>query len=431
MKLQILCTILGLITTTVVAQDSLTIDAAIQHVLQTHPALQASQAAIQAAEARAAASRSFLSPDLSGSLQYAHIGPIPAFSVPMMGSFLLAPDNNYDGHLSALYTLYDFGKTSAAVDLARSHVESSRKTRELTRINLALQTIRTFYTIVFLQKSIVVQDEQIAAFQQHLSITQKRLAAGSATNFDVLTTQVRVASAENQKVDVQDALSRQQAFLRQLLGFSTDAPISVSGLFTDRPFIPNIDSLFQIANTSRVELTLAKEAEQSAMLQQRMSSLGDMPTVRMFANYGVKNGYEPNLDAWRGNWSVGAAASIPLFNGSRTTYQVEESKALVEAEQARTIATLRQIQSEVEQACADVQATGRKVEISRVQLQQAHEAVAIARTRYEIGAITNLDLLDAETAESAAKLASLQALYQYALSRYTLQQATGSLLRPE
>ena len=66
------------------------------------------------------------------------------------------------------------------------------------------------------------------------------------------------------------------------------------------------------------------------------------------------------------------------------------------------------------------------MQISQVQLQQAQDAVAIARTRYETGSITNLDLLDAETAESTAKLTSLQTLYRFILSKYELERATGT-----
>ena len=84
------------------------------------------------------------------------------------------------------------------------------------------------------------------------------------------------------------------------------------------------------------------------------------------------------------------------------------------------------MRSDVEQVAADVQAALAKVQISEVQLQQAQEAVTIARTRYETGSITNLDLLDAETAESTAKLTSLQALYRLVLSKYELERATGT-----
>jgi len=90
----------------------------------------------------------------------------------------------------------------------------------------------------------------------------------------------------------------------------------------------------------------------------------------------------------------------------------------------------RQIRSDVEQAVADVQASWSKVQIRTCSFEQAHEAVAIARTRYETGSITNLDLLDAETAESTSKLMSLQALYRYVISKYELDRAVGGSFFP-
>jgi outer membrane protein TolC len=79
----------------------------------------------------------------------------------------------------------------------------------------------------------------------------------------------------------------------------------------------------------------------------------------------------------------------------------------------------------VEHACSNLQAASAKVPISQLQMQQATEAVAIARTRYETGSITNLDLLDAETVQSAAKLGNLQALYRLVLSKYEVERAIG------
>jgi outer membrane protein len=125
----------------------------------------------------------------------------------------------------------------------------------------------------------------------------------------------------------------------------------------------------------------------------------------------------------------GVQAKMPLFDGDRVSHKVEEAQASLQAEQAHGRDVERQIRSEVEQVSADVQAASEKVHISEVQLQQAQDAVAIARTRYETGSITNLDLLDAETAESTAKLTSLQALYRFVLSKYELERATGTIVR--
>jgi len=128
----------------------------------------------------------------------------------------------------------------------------------------------------------------------------------------------------------------------------------------------------------------------------------------------------------RGNWMWGVQARVPLFDGGRVSHQEDEAQASVQAEQAHRRDVEQQVRSDVEQVVADVRAALSKVQISQVQLQQAQDAVAIARTRYETGSITNLDLLDAETAESTAKLTSLQTLYRFILSKYELERATGT-----
>jgi outer membrane protein len=425
-RLKIVLPILILLNGVAPGQDSLTVEQAVQRVLQSHPVLEQALANIRAAEARTSQALSSQLPELSTDAAFTHIGPIPEFSFPSFGSIVLAPADNYDVHVSGKYTVLDFGKTSAAVDLSHSKVQTSRDAIELTKTNLALQTIRTFYMILFLQRSMQVQDEQIDALIQHLSVTKKRVTAGSATNFDVLTTQVRVASSQNQRVEIQNSLQKQESVFRQLLNLSTNIPLMIRGSFQQAPLSLNMDSLQQIALHQRTELKLVRDAEESARLQKNSSSRGNMPSLKLITAYGLKNGYEPNIYPLRGNWMWGAQAQIPLFDGGKVSHQEEEAQAAIESEQAHTQDAERQIRSDVEQAVSDVQASWSKVQISDVQLQQAFEAVAIARTRYETGSITNLDLLDAETAESSAKLTHLQALYRFILSKYELERATGS-----
>ncbi len=353
---------------------------------------------------------------------------MPAFSFPVLGSFVLAPADNYNAHVAGQYTFYDFGRTSTAVDLSKSREQTLRDAMDLTKTNLSLQTIRVFYTIILLQKSMKVQDEQIEALNQHLSVTQKRVEAGTATSFDVLTTQVRVAGAQNQKVDIQNSLERQEAELGQLLNLPPQNLPLIRGSFQQTAMSLNIDSLSQLALEQRTELKIAHDAEHSAERQKAVSSLGNMPTLKVSAVYGLNNGYEPNIYPVRGNWVWGAQAEVPIFDGGRVGHQEEEAEAAVQSEQAHGRDVEAQIRSDVEQVVADVQAAASKVKISELQLRQAHDAVTIARTQYETGSITNLDLLDAVTAESAAKLMNLQALYRLVISKYDLERAIGASL---
>jgi outer membrane protein len=406
-------------------QDSLTVEQAVQRVLQIHPAMKQALANTRAAEARVSQTFSTRFPDITTEAVYTHIGPVPAFFFGGQ-DLVLAPQDNYDAHIVGRYTIYDFGKTSAVIDASRSRAQTVQDALDLTKINLAMQTIRTFYTILYLRKNKQVQDEQIEALNQHLEVTQKRAAAGTATNFDVLTTRVRVAAAQNQNVEIQNSLQKQESILRQLLNLPINNILSISGSFQQIAVALNQDSLLQLALHQRPELILAHDAEESAKLQKNASSLGNMPSLKISAAYGMKNGYEPNIYVTRGNWMWGAQVQIPLFDGGRVSHQEEEALAVMESEQAHAQDAERQIQSDVEQTVADVQASWSKVQISEVQLQQAREAVSVARTRYETGSVTNLDLLDAETAESSARLMNLQALYRFVISKYELDRAVGA-----
>jgi outer membrane protein len=409
-----------------VAQDTLTVSQVLKRVLETHPAIAQAEQNTHAAEARVLQSTSALSPEVTTEASYAFLGPVAKLSFPGLGDFRLYPANNYDAHIGGRYTAYDFGKADATVDLNKSRVQSSRDAVELTKNTLAYQAIRVFYAILLLEQSIGVQNEQIDALRQHIDITKRRVSAGSATSFDVLTTQVRLAAAQNQKIDLENAVSKQRAQLAQLLGLTSGSAVFVRGDFEQSGMPMNNDSLLQAAIRQRMELRLSQDAGLSAGLQQKLASLGNKPTLKFNLSYGFKNGYIPDLDVLRGNWVAGVKAELPIFDGGRTDHQQEEAQALVLAEDARRRDIQQQIRSDVEQAVTDVQSAAAKIPISELQVRQAKEAVSMARSRYEIGTVTNLDLLDAQTAESTARLVNLQALYKLMLSKYELQRAIGA-----
>lgn len=66
-----------------------------------------------------------------------------------------------------------------------------------------------------------------------------------------------------------------------------------------------------------------------------------------------------------------------------------------------------------------------RLRTTEIAVEQAKSAVEQARLRYQAGTVTNLDLLDAETSLSQAELMQIQALYQFVVSRYELDQAVG------
>ncbi len=409
------------------ANDSLTIEEAISRVLGTHPAVEQAAAGVEAATARIGLASSGYYPQAAADLAYARIGPVPVLAFPGFGEFKLYPENNYDAHVGVSQMVFDFGRRSAAVDISKSGVESATDNVTTVRTGLAFQTIQAFYGILFLQQSLNVQSQELAALREHLDVTQKRVEGGSGTELEVMTTRVRVAAAETRRIDIQNLYKDQELALLRLLGEPPDTALPLKGGFTLVPVSLAVDSLTTVAFAHRSELAATRDALRTAELQHHLATLEDLPSVSMNLSYGVKNGYIPNLDILRGNWVAGVQVEVPIFNGFRTRSRQEETAAMSKSAQANQSVVERAVALEVQQALEGVRSARAKVETANVQVQQATDAVRNARLQYEAGAATNLDLLDAETSLAQARLAQVSSMYQYTLSRYSLDRATGKL----
>jgi outer membrane protein len=260
-------------------------------------------------------------------------------------------------------------------------------------------------------------------------VTQKKVNSGTATDFEVLTTKVRVASAENQKVDIENEITKQEISLKSLLGLAVDSPLVLQGDLSLLSMPINNDSLLELAYTQREELKIAQDAQKSIEQQKQVASLSDAPTLNAIASYGLKNGLMPNLDVLRGNWVVGISANIPIFNGNRKDAQIQEAEANLNANDAQISALKRKINMEVQQAISDLETSKAKLKSTQLQVEQASEAVKRAEVSYLNGVITNLDLLDAETSLSEAELLHLRVIFQNVINAYNLKKAVGDVIR--
>jgi len=87
--------------------------------------------------------------------------------------------------------------------------------------------------------------------------------------------------------------------------------------------------------------------------------------------------------------------------------------------------------AEVHQAASDVRASVEKMKSAQLHVKLADQAFSQAKVRYASGVITNLDLLNAETALDEAKLLQLQAIYSYIVSKDALRKAVGEIFWEE
>ncbi|MCB0283517.1 MAG: TolC family protein, partial [Calditrichaeota bacterium] len=392
--------------------DSLNLDQVISEVLKHNPLIEQSLEKISAANAQIAISHSGDYPYAAAEISYNRIGPVIQFQIPNAKPVSLYPADNYDAHVGAQYTVYDFGKREVQTELAQNGLEQSENSLKTIRNELAYQTIKIFYSILFLQKNIHVLDQEIAALKNHLDVAQKKAQTGSATSFDVLTTRVRVSNAENQKIDLQTSMEKNRLLLKSLMGIKDGESISITGDFNDAfVTLPKNDSLIVTAMKNRQEMKLAANTVKHYEIALRLASLSDNAQLKINGMVGIKNGYIPNLNEPKFNWLAGVGLDIPLFDGYATHFKEQEVQAHLAAAKAFENEVKRQVSVDVEQALQEVIAQKKKLDAADLQLKEANEAVTLATKQYEAGVVTNLELLDAHAAQAQSELQKARVLY--------------------
>ena len=426
--------------------DSLTIDAVVERALETYPAIEAARREVDAASARVGQARSGYWPRVSAVATYRRQDPVPEVTVPggpsgpgggggQGRSIAIQPNNLYDGHLRVRQTLYDFGKTASHIDQAKAGRTAAERRVDIKRADLAFQAVQAFYATLLAEARLAVQRDQIDQLEETLAVVRRQVKAGTATAFEVQSTRTRLSAAQSQLTRFRSRRKRQEAELSRLLGSAPDATLFRRLSGTIEPSLTpadtsriDPDSLVEQALLQHPSVQVAQAQVKVARRTVRVADRSDTPSLALDARGGVKNGYPGDLNEPRLNESIGISLTVPIFEGFATKRQEEETQAQVQAAEARLTDVRRQVSTRVEQAASDLRALLDRLASVQQQVEQARTAAELARTRYEAGTITNLELLEAETALQEARLERTEVRYQVVMGRYALQRATGTLL---
>jgi outer membrane protein len=405
--------------------DSLAINQVIRDVISNFPSVKQAEEAINAAESRIGLARTGYYPDLDVSASYNHLGPLTEISIPNMGSIMLYPADNYAAAVNLHQNIYDFGKTSRSISLEKENKALAELSLDQVKQNLSLTVVSNFFALAFLQEAIVIKQQELQNLHEHLDFVQKKKETGSATQYELLSTQVRISTVESQQVDLQTAHTVQLSVLNNLLGLPEKTVHYVRyDLNTKIPDVPE-DSLVSYAISHRDEMMIARKKTDVAESRYQVIKTQNNPSFNLFATGGAKNGYFPNLDQMKMNYVVGAGIRVPIYDASRTKYNLQQANSSIISSGYEAETTRRTVTNDVVENETRLKAAQQKVEQYQMQLEQAREAYALAETNFKAGAITNLDLLDTSTTLSESSLLLLKARIDYMVSIFRLEASLG------
>ncbi|MEI7727557.1 MAG: TolC family protein [Bacteroidota bacterium] len=399
----------------------------IDQSFQKYPRMAEMSEMVKMSEVRVSLGKAGYLPVAGGDLSYRHQYPTPVIPFPtgqgQVQEVRIQPAENYNASVSLAQPLVDM-RTPVNVHKAKSDLETSKDNFESFKIQLSYQVAQVYYSIIFLNKSLVVQREQISLLQSTLNQISVKVKNGDALTYDLVSTQVKYTNAENFYTDLMTQLSKQYNMLGMLTGNQGNGYLNDT-VVDQSTFQIATDSIFSKALQNNPELRVADDKIKSAGWDIVSANRNRLPTMNLLAGVGFKNGFMPSIDAFTFNYFIGAGISVPILAASRPGLQKKLATINLNATKLSMETQKVNLNKDLLNSLDDIQKNRKKLASADTLIKQAQLAQDLATDRYKYGVITNLDLLTSLTNFKDAQLSRLQFEYNLLLSRMELCRLAG------
>jgi outer membrane protein, heavy metal efflux system len=389
---------------------TLTFDQAVDLALANSPALKAARTQIDQSRAQEITAALRPNPVLQGDAQF-----LPIFNPSLFSFDNFNQTQQYD--IGIGYLFERGGKRQRRLQAARDQTEVARsQVRDVER-NLAFTVAQQFVTALLAKANFDFATKALESFRKTAEISEVRYKAGDISQGDLLKIKLQVLQFETDVSAARVALQQARLALRQLIGYdAVAADYQISGELTYQPLTENLEQIEAMALQNRPDLAAARQSTVAARSQIALARANAKQDLTTAVSYSHTSGQSAS--------SFSFNVPLPVFNrnqGEIERTRFAETQAIYSAKVAEET-VLKDVQAAYEQAKANESIVN--LYLSGY-LKQAQESREISEFAFRQGAVSLIELLDAERSYRNTELAYRQAVANYAVALEQLRQAEG------
>jgi outer membrane protein, heavy metal efflux system len=288
-----------------------------------------------------------------------------------------------------------------------------------TRLNLASQVKVAFYDLLLAQRGADLARQNLETVEGVARIVKARVKSGEAPQFESIKAEVEVLKARQQLARADNAVRISRVVVDTLTGGALGTTYTVHGEFRMVPQGLQIDGLMvRMMEQHPTIQRLLRSVEQSEW-RIEFERQARVPTVTVNGGYWRELGRE----AFQGGLSV----PMPLWY--RRQGEIAASFGAKRREEAELLRARNELGRAVYQHYQDVRTTAELIDVfDKGLLNQAQEALRLARFSFQQGASSLLDVLDAQRVQRQILLDYAEARHALSVSLARLEQAVGGAL---
>ncbi len=391
---------------------SLTLEEAIRVALANNREILVAKEKIEEAKQRIKEAKAGYFPTINLGGTYTHLNEAPS----EMGKA-----DNYLSKLSFNQPLYTSGSLSYANKGASLYYQKLQEDLKNAQNNITFQVKRAFYAVLLAQENVEVTEKALDQAKRHLAVVEDFFKVGVVSRFDLLRTRVEVANLKPDLIQARNNLRLSQESLANLL-FLPSASLKLEGELSFEPRRITLEEAIDKALKGRSDLRSLKLQKEMSEVAFQLAKVQNKLTLALVGNYQYQNP-SGGEDKWGKEWNLNLVLSIPFFDGWASRARVAQRKSQVKQIDLSIQQREAGIDLEVKKAFWGLETAEERIYAQKKNIEQAEEALSIAEVRYQSGAITNLEVLDAQLALTRARLGYLKALYDHNVAIAELEKA--------
>jgi outer membrane protein TolC len=335
--------------------------------------------------------------------------------------------NPLTGTIGVDYNVFDSGVKEATVRIAENNLRIAEADLSRIRQNIRLGVVTAYYNLQNTDETIRIQREAVRNAERSLKDTQSRERAGIGTKFDVLQSDVQLANAKQALLNAEAAQLVSRRELSRQLNYPAIVEITAADKITPVPEwkLP-VEETILLAVRNRAELDIRKLEREVARDRANSSIAKIGPQVNVFGNLNTASEFTSGGGVGVG-YQIGATLNWNLYDGGRTDAQVNQFKADQAIAETRFEQDARQARFDVEESYINQQSLLKQIDTATKAVEQAKEALRLARLRQDAGVGTQLEVITAEADLTRADVNRVQAIIGYNQSRANLERAVSGL----
>ena len=415
-----------------------TLDEAIARAFETSPALQASKQAMESAAYKKKRAQTGFFPKLSTQYNYSYIDNPPKAKVPAQdfgvvtipaSTFAVGAQDNYGFNITLEQPIFTGLALITNYDLAQLGVDLSKIKNQQEQLQLALRVKEAYFLFLGNQKLKLVAEQSVTQITDNVRIAQNYYQVGLIPLNDLLKSEVELADARQKQIRTENLVLVSQSQLSTLLHLPLEERLSVQDIQQYEPYEKRLSECKQEALQNRPEVKEVNKQLEIAQKNIQLAQSEYYPQVYLQSRY-KKEGDTPNVSGsdftYADNFEISAGIKWNFWEWGRTHYLVQEK--IVEREQVKTAFTQVQdsVQLEVQEAYINLKESEKNIGVAQKAIEQAEENFRISEVRFREQVATTLELFDAQTLLTQAKVNYYRALYGFQIAAARLQKAMGN-----